>query len=236
MKRQLTLTKYLLRRNRTFFAAILISAAAAMVLLQFPNFLRPLSFSKDNLLTGFSNMVYPISSVATFIVAVIVFLAENRQEWESNLPKRLTVNFILGDHLVLRCEDAFLASESEIRTWGQQIGSQMCRVQRLNFGPKIIVNKQNRPQFDPNEKKLVKKYEATFFLFELPETKSDQQQGGWDQIWMQGRTLLWKAPSFKDITADYTVEVGDYSVNICAKLEKNPEAQLASKPQCCPKK
>ncbi len=114
----------------------------------------------------------PITGIATLAVAGIVWLGEAMQDWESGLPKRLTVHFTYSPdpknknpapREVMRCEDAYLASEADIRQWGQQIGGQMGD-DRLDFDPDI---KQTPPQKSADLTKQC--YTVTFRLTKLPK-------------------------------------------------------------------
>ena len=54
-----------------------------------------------------------------------------------SLPKKLTVAFVFENQVVLLCRNAYLASEGDIRTWGQQIGRQMNDGKDVHFEPYI---------------------------------------------------------------------------------------------------
>jgi hypothetical protein len=63
-----------------------------------------------------------------------VWYQQLREEWEEDyLPKRLTAKFYFHDKLLMCCEKAFLAGESDIRALAQQIGSQMNNLKQLQF-------------------------------------------------------------------------------------------------------
>ena len=114
----------------------------------------------------------PIVGLATFFVALGIWLASISKAWKEQLPKRLTVKFFLGEQLVMVCNEAYLASESDIRTWGQQIGAQMSGTKFLKFFPYI---KQSAPvvKKDPKDGTYYNFYEAVFYLKELPKPNLD---------------------------------------------------------------
>jgi hypothetical protein len=67
----------------------------------------------------------PIVSIGTLLTAVAVWWEEVGQDWRNGLPKRLTVEFTYQGRVVMRCENARLVSEGDIRAFSQQIGAQM---------------------------------------------------------------------------------------------------------------
>jgi hypothetical protein len=79
---------------------------------------------------------------ATF--ALLIWGAELEEQRLRSLPKRLTVAFLHRDpqgqgvpRVAFLCERAYLASEEECRSWGQQIGRQM-KDGNLTFAPGIV--------------------------------------------------------------------------------------------------
>ena len=95
----------------------------------------------------------------------------------------------------MRCEDAYLSGEADIRAWGQQLGLQMGE-QPLDLQPNILVSSGTGPTHLSDELS-VKKYEATFILREVPEsllTKPERRSK-----YEEGLCLLWNtANKFKD--------------------------------------
>jgi hypothetical protein len=75
----------------------------------------------------------PFLAVSTVTVAIFIWINEKRQDWENALPKKLDVHFVLGGEAFYRVENAPLASDDDIRQWGQQIGQQMNDNERLAF-------------------------------------------------------------------------------------------------------
>jgi hypothetical protein len=85
-----------------------------------------------------TNHLDPFVGMAVLIVAMALWFGEVRQDWRASLPCRLTVVFCHsgdGKHEreVMRCERAGLASESDMRALGQQIGAQMVGERQLDF-------------------------------------------------------------------------------------------------------
>ena len=84
------LFRFFIRRNAVMFVTFCCGIAIAIALMFVPDIFNP----ANNLLVGINDRIFPILSIATLGVAIILFLSENRQEWEVNLPKRLTVNLM----------------------------------------------------------------------------------------------------------------------------------------------
>lgn len=84
-----------------------------------------------------SNYLDIIFGAGTLLIAFFIWLSGLKHYWEVDLPKRLTVKFMLHDQVVMECQQAYLAHEGDIRTWGQQIGAQMSGGARLQFQPYI---------------------------------------------------------------------------------------------------
>ncbi len=80
--------------------------------------------------------------VLTFLIAIFIWWTEMSHEWESRLPKKLDVDFMGRDEKgawvkVMRCENAPLFAEQDIRAWAQQVGRQMNNNDYLEFFPYI---------------------------------------------------------------------------------------------------
>jgi hypothetical protein len=105
----------------------------------------------------------------TFLVAIAIWFGELNQGWENSLPKRLTVEFLYKGQRLMLCEEAYLAGESDIRAWGQQIGAQMSRVRNLKFLP-FIKQEPGRIK-ETRDGQAYKLYEVKFTLTELPEKR-----------------------------------------------------------------
>lgn len=112
-----------------------------------------------------------IAGAATLLAALLLALSELTREWEAELPKRLTVIFTYNDLVVLKCEDAWLAGESDIRQWSQQIGRQMTG-DLLEFEP-FVDQKSEVVQRDGGFYKL---YTAKFKLNKVPKELIDTYQ------------------------------------------------------------
>lgn len=78
----------------------------------------------------------PIVTVATLATAVLVWLAEARQDWERGLKVQLTAEFRVGERVAMCCERALLMEESP-RAWGQQLGFQMNGGKKLDISPNL---------------------------------------------------------------------------------------------------
>lgn len=133
-----------------------------------------------------NRLLDPTIGISTFIFAFAVWSREAYQNWEQNLPKRLTVRFIYKGKLLLICKNAILTSEGDIRQWGQQIGSQMNRNQALKFEPFFEIN-IGKPIVKYGE--YFKPYYLIYFLSDLPSDIpniqslfNNQQYLHWEQL------------------------------------------------------
>lgn len=95
----------------------------------------------DGLAGWWVNWLDPFLAAATVLLALALWVSGLRDRWKASLPKTLTVHFALEPEAggepeyVYSCYDAYLAGESDIRTWGQQIGQQMNGGGLLSFFP-----------------------------------------------------------------------------------------------------
>ena len=72
------------------------------------------------------DVVGPFITLLTLGIALLVWYQQVREEWEEDyLPKRFTAHFSFQGREVMRCENAHLTAEGDIRALAQQIGSQM---------------------------------------------------------------------------------------------------------------
>lgn len=108
----------------------------------------------------------PFITLATLGLTFFVWYQQMREEWEEDyLPKRLTVEFHLKNKVLMRCEKAFLAGESDIRALAQQIGSQMNNLKQLQFvAPAVEISSAQL-----NKKERFVHYAVKVHLTERPE-------------------------------------------------------------------
>lgn len=126
---------------------------------------------------GWWDWAEPIAGISTLVTALGVWIGELRQDWENNLPKRLTVHFQFENQDILVCRGMHLPNEGDIRALSQQIGSQMTRGRqqvdsktkgeegKLKFDPFI---KQREPIIVYEESLVYKLYTVFFKLSEEP--------------------------------------------------------------------
>lgn len=124
------------------------------------------SQGKDGL-QWWSNWIDPVVGVFTFLAAFSVWLSNQKQHWEDDLEKRLTISFEYNNHEIMRCEEVYLAGEGDIRTWGQQVGKQMANNTHLEFEPFLEEGKEDI-LFDTTKNIYFKLYRATIFLTKKP--------------------------------------------------------------------
>jgi hypothetical protein len=116
-----------------------------------------------------------IEAITLFAVVFTAFNVLHRQRLDE-LDKKLTVSFQYENKIVLLCENAYLAGESDIRQWGQSIGQLMNNGERLDFEPFIretsIIDKHNKKQYRHYKvvftlNSLSKVSEETFKLYQM---------------------------------------------------------------------
>lgn len=105
-------------------------------------------------------------TLATFGIGVAVFWGESIEDWEERLPKRVTVYFQTEGRTRMVCYLAHLAHEGDIRNWGQQIGSQMCGMARLDLRPLFNVRRTGVQQ---TSEETYTCFEAVIYLRSLPD-------------------------------------------------------------------
>lgn len=106
----------------------------------------------------------PWLTVATLVVAVLVWVGATTRAWEDELPKRLNIHFQYDGHYVLTCWEASLTGEGDIRAWAQQIGRQMSG-RMLDFDPHPAIRS---PRTEGGERGWRRIYEITIELTQDP--------------------------------------------------------------------
>jgi hypothetical protein len=74
--------------------------------------------------------------LGTLFIAFLIWYAETNDNWENNLPKRMSIFFFYDEHPVIVCRCVWLASAGDLRAWGQQVAAQAAG-KRLDFSPDI---------------------------------------------------------------------------------------------------
>jgi hypothetical protein len=114
-------------------------------------------------------------SVGTFLVALSVWHGKIRDDWQNELPKRMSVFFFHKGDPAIVCRYVWLASADDLRAWGQQVATQAVENDRsLKFGPDV---KTQVPELAVDPDGIVcRHYTVRFRLKELPsllKKKSD---------------------------------------------------------------
>jgi hypothetical protein len=88
------------------------------------------------------NRLQAYFAVGTLLVAISFWYGEVRDEWEDDLPKRMSVFFFHEGRPVIVCRYVWLAGEGDMRAWGQQVARQTVEGQKqLDFRPDIDFKK-----------------------------------------------------------------------------------------------
>jgi hypothetical protein len=145
---------YALPRQKVPIAITIFAAIIIYYLLQTGN-VQNLPMHPQNAtapsgnILNFANWLVRIQSLfnistLTFIVALFVWLGEIREDWENDLPKRLSVFFFDKDKPRVVCRYAWLAGPDELRTWGQQVAKQAAGNEILDFSPNVEAQKPTK--------------------------------------------------------------------------------------------
>lgn len=119
---------YLLRSRTTRTQMIFVVFLVGFCLLFFPRFSNYLGLPDI-----WQNWGEVCLALVTVSVAVFIWYNEKKQDWENSLPKKLDVSFVHESKDFYRVKNAPLASENDVRQWGQSIGQQMNDGKPLSF-------------------------------------------------------------------------------------------------------
>ena len=129
-----------------------------------------------------NSFLNPVVGAGTLLTAFAVLLGETLQDWRNSLPKRLTVEFHFGGRLLMRCEDAYLAGESDIRALGQQIGAHMAKRQ-LDFKAPLVKSSSGEVRV-AEDGQVQMHYLATFELITRPPEVESRLTDGEYLLWL----------------------------------------------------
>jgi hypothetical protein len=121
---------------------------------------------------GWLNNLQSYLAVGTFLVALFVWYGEIRNDWQNELPKRMSVFFFHAGNPVIVCRYVWLAGAEDLRAWGQQVAAQAVDNDRnLKFGPDV---KTQVPDLVIGlDDTVCKHYAVRFRLNELPSLLKD---------------------------------------------------------------
>ena len=133
---------------------------------------------KREALTDVTSVIEAVTLMAVLFTAFNIL----RKQRIDDLDKKLTVVFLYDKKIILKCENAYLAGESDIRQWGQSIGQLMNKGKRLDFDPYI----REESVIEQYKNKQYKHYTVTFTL----HSAEDVAQKNLD-LYNQGQYALW---------------------------------------------
>jgi hypothetical protein len=113
----------------------------------------------------------PYVSIVLVLVAVAIWFNEQKEEWEKSLPKKLNAKFVINHPqtnipvTIMECLNTVLINESDIRAWGQQIGSQMANGEQLKFSLFLEISKPDRKNYNGEETRF---YDLVMYLKSVP--------------------------------------------------------------------
>ncbi len=112
----------------------------------------------------------PVAGIATFFITLAILWNQLRLGWENGLEKRLNVEYctLSGTELqvLFLVKGAYLAGESDIRPWAQQLGQQITGT--LQFDMNWDDDTPKKIMYDRREKKYVKNFYVTMYLTTNP--------------------------------------------------------------------
>jgi hypothetical protein len=134
--------------------------------------------------------------IGTLFVALFVWYGEIRENWENDLPKRMSVFFFYNDLPVIVCRYVWLAGADDLRAWGQQVAAQAAFNERsLEFSPEI---KTQDPSLviEEDGNMICKHYIVSFQLKRMPSLLANYSLAKDSEICPYGRDT--KASKCKD--------------------------------------
>jgi hypothetical protein len=154
----------------TVIAVVLLAAAVFLIpRLHPPAEILPVADDwlswQDNLQTLFG--------LATLFVAVLVWYNDLADEWAEELPRLLSVYCYHEGLPVLICYHAYLAGESDIRAWSQQIAGRQMTGGDLSFRP--VVDSRAIETLT-NDRAVFLHHQVRFTLTELPKRLAEASQ------------------------------------------------------------
>lgn len=148
----------------------------------------------------------PAIGITTLIVAMQVWYGKAAQDCENELPKRLNISFLYNNIEIMRCENAYLAAEGDIRALGQQLGGQISgSINTLAFNS--FEQKPGEICLDEYSDEEVKVYELKITLGDIPpEFRIGGEVKNIDQVnkFKAGQTVVRKyIPSENDFREEW---------------------------------
>ncbi len=181
------LVKYACKEKKVIFITFVVALVA--IILAFQN------FDRANLKLFWDHFGDWPTAVLTLLIAVSVFFWELRQDWRESREKKLTVIFTYEDKEVMRCNNATLSSEADLRALSQQIGRQMAK-ENLKLKP-MLDNVKKELSDDKKEMH----YEVSICLWQLEgetSSRSEDPQGRLKGVFDRGSKLVWEPPFLEE--------------------------------------
>ncbi|NUQ23435.1 MAG: hypothetical protein HUU34_05755 [Saprospiraceae bacterium] len=144
-----------------------------------------------------------IAGLGTLLFAAFLWINSLNQNWQNNLPKRITVQYRWEGRNVMVCKEALLTSESDARTWALQIGQQMSGCQRLKFSP-FFTFKRLGIKKNSTSGGRYNAYLFIYYLTEIPLPDQASQEGKDGFKWkIENGTFEWIPVYGDDDTVTY---------------------------------
>jgi hypothetical protein len=120
--------------------------------------------------TGWLNNLQSYLAIGTFFVALFVWYGKIRDDWQEELPKRMSVFFLHNGLPVIVCRYVWLAGEGDLRAWGQQVAAQAVGERFLSFYPNVRLEAPRKALWIDG--KICRHYEVCFELMDMDKKKN----------------------------------------------------------------
>jgi len=116
-----------------------------------------------NFPTQWSNWLDAYATGVTIFIGVLIWYNEKKQDWENELPKKLTVHFKYKGQYIMSCINAPLVGEHDVRAYGQSIGGQISKM-RNNLPLETFFDFELKKFQKTRHEPLVNSYVITFYI------------------------------------------------------------------------
>lgn len=130
----------------------------------------------------------PLAGLGTLLLAVFLWFNSIFREWESQLPKRLTVLYLFNGKPIMEAKDTVLTDLADARPWALQIGQQMSGSQKLLFEPYFEFS-GNGIFKDPITQKSYCSYTFKYILSDFPDKFPANICRVWTPVYNQDGSL-----------------------------------------------
>ena len=126
------------------------------------------------------DFIDPVSAILTFIITLVILYNQANEKWKNSLEKRLDVDYIFNPkegpiETIAKVKNAYLAGESDIRPWAQQLGRQMFKNLDFDMNWDEDTNHDIKKNPTKNNEYYIS-YKVTIYLTSNPLTKEEGKE------------------------------------------------------------